>query len=146
MKEFGSIPEPAFVSPKAATSRKPSLLARLFFGDVPLAVSASLRDDGSSWTEGGGAFDRFGRPFKLRHRSGLTLWIANRAFGMTVTPTGGRKWGSVTLLSAFGLSPGHWLLRRSADRWLVKNGYRKSQHVRPRSSIMADLKATEAGE
>lgn len=93
-----------------------NVLKRILFHPVPLAVARSLRDDADSWEVSN---------CTLSHKSGVTLWIGNLAYGMQVYSDKARTqsvWGGVTFRSTFGLSPSHHLLRRSADRWLRSAG------------------------
>lgn len=87
---------------------------RAFFGEIPLRVARSLREEPTRWSHDG---LRMSQVYELRHDSGLILWVANGTYGMRVENKNAR-WGGVTGLSSFGLSPGHHLLRRAADKWL----------------------------
>lgn len=127
MKEFGSIPDQPIVSPQAATSRKPSLLARLLFGEVPCVLAKSLRDRPDQWRA---------TNFELVHATGLEVWTANSVYGCSVNKGNRTLWGGVSALSTFGLSPGHWYLKLAADGWVRR---------RIRREIL-NLVATEAGE
>lgn len=91
------------------------LAKRLFFGAIPLATARSIRREPAKWTP----YDIGGRVYTITHEANVEVWTANHAFGLHVK-RGGVKWGDVTIFSAFGLSPGHWLVW-SAARWWIKN-------------------------
>lgn len=99
-------------------------LARMFFGEVPLMTADSINEHPTTW-HADPHIDRDGYPYRLHHDSGVSVWIANRQYGIEVKWPGEREWGGVTMLSALGLSPGHWLISIAADRWLKANGYQK---------------------
>lgn len=97
-------------------------LSRLFFGRVPVEVARSLKREPEAWSADTERNPYLSLNYQLEHRSGLTLWIANSAYGQQVVPPGGvcygpGHWGGVTVLSSIGLSPGHWLLWAAARRW-----------------------------
>ena len=97
---------------------------RVFFGETPLLIARSLRDEPAAWIHDSSEWRR--EPYKLHHRGGVALWIANGSYGMQVRVgdrlSGEAQWGGVTMISTFGLSPGHHLLRRAADKWLLFYG------------------------
>lgn len=94
----------------------------LFFGADPVAVARSLAEEPNAWTSDARAL---GSLYEITHRSGLSLWCANGSYGMRIfTPRNRCLWGGVTALSSVGLSPGHHLLRRAANRWIAENEIR----------------------
>jgi hypothetical protein len=100
-------------------------LREFFYGKTPLAIEASLRDKPQDWRADWNPMT--GSVCSIDHKDGPILWTGNNAYGMGLFSGGpyGRGacvWGGVTSLSVFGLSPGHWLLRRAADRWLLQHG------------------------
>lgn len=57
--------------------------------------------------------------FRLVHKpSGVALWIANGAYGISIEIRGREVWGGSFLLSTFGLSVQHWRLWFAYKRWL----------------------------
>jgi hypothetical protein len=98
----------------------PLNLKQRWFGAIPLMVAASLADQPERWTADLHTNDD-GEPYTLAHDSGLVLWTANEAYGMDIRLGGKLLWGGVTLSSTFRLSPGHWLLRGAADRWIRRH-------------------------
>jgi hypothetical protein len=89
-------------------------LRTLFFGEAPCAVADLLKTDPDGW---GYVRTLATQPFEIRHSSGLTVWVSNGSYGVHVTAPRSTKWGDVTLLSSFGLSPGHLLIWNAYRRW-----------------------------
>lgn len=67
-----------------------------FAGGLARQVARLLREDPTGWRSSG---------YKLRHNSGLVVWVANGAYGLhIVTPDGDRLW-DVTMWCLVGGSP-----------------------------------------
>lgn len=118
MEENGSIPDQPFVSPQAATSRKPSLLARIFGIAEPTYVDLrSMRTPAQHWVAKV-HYDAWGSPY-------------------TKSGGGGPSWGEKALLPK----------GRTDDfvyrvEWRHKSGPPVRHPEKPRTAFPA----TEAGE
>lgn len=89
-------------------------LKRLFFGDIPLKIYRSMRDEPDTWTLSlTGAY--------LLHPKRVSVWIANKVSGVHVEKNGAEVWGGVTMFSVFRLSPGHHLIWAAASKILSKD-------------------------
>lgn len=53
--------------------------------------------------------------YEAKHKSGITVWIANSYYGMEIKG-GGAHFGGVGLLASFGLSFRHWQLYFAARK------------------------------
>jgi len=96
-----------------------SAFIRWLVGPVPYAAARSLSDEPEAWS-----CHQIGRePYRIIHRRGVAVWVANCTYGMAVEEgRGNRVWGDVTMASTLGLSAGHHYLRHAADVWLAKFG------------------------
>lgn len=57
--------------------------------------------------------------YEITHTSGISVWVANWQYGVHVQMHAPYQWfGSVTLASAFMLSPAHWIIWNAYRRWL----------------------------
>jgi hypothetical protein len=77
----------------------------------PLARSVAdlLDNDPSGWTAD---------HYHAEHRSGLRIWVANKAYGLTVTtPRRMFKFWDVTMWCLVGGSPNQWLVWLAFARW-----------------------------
>ena len=102
-------------------------LAWLFFGRAPCAVAYSLKNKPQEWT----SLLTGEKLYELKHKSGIIVWVANSVWGVDVFKTDpditGRLlekktklWGGLTIISAFYLSPGHWLIWNATKPWRAK--------------------------
>lgn len=92
----------------------------MFFGETPVVIAEDLRRNPLDWRPSTERNPLLLRAYRLERRgSALNVWIASSWWGVTVYSRGAALWGGVTVLSTFGLSPGHWLLW-SAVRFALK--------------------------
>lgn len=119
-------------------------LKRLFFGELPLVIARSFRDEPDAWRDADAGNPCFDETYKATHRNGATVWLANRSYGVTVRVPGCAPWGDVTALSAFGLSPGHHLIWHHAKRWLRTHGRGRSRRRNPATVFAQTSPASEA--
>jgi hypothetical protein len=106
-------------------------LARLFFGDVPLAVARSLRAEPDAWTRDSDRYRHLGKTYRLIHAEGVEVWVSNGSWGVDVQAARAKKWGDVTILSLLRLSPGHWLIWCAAKAWMRSRRHDFRPNFRP---------------
>ncbi len=83
------------------------------------AVCKSLDEHPDEWKP-----FKFGdTTYELTHTSGLYVWAANQAYGVSIREreNGTKLFGGVTFLSSFGLSPSHWVLSAAINRWKARD-------------------------
>lgn len=78
-----------------------SALANFFFGPIPVLVAKLLRANPNAWTLSSD---------EAHGLNGISVWISNGPGGVSVYSGRCKFWGGVSFLSAWYLSPGHWLI------------------------------------
>lgn len=100
-------------------------IRQFLYGPVVYGVIQSLENRPIEWTDD---IRQMKRPYRITHKNGAVLWVANDVWGLHIEEPGGRTvWGGVAALWFF--YPARWALISAVKRWLRRCGTKENPLV-----------------
>lgn len=119
--------------------RERFVMWRLLASRTARQVADLLDRDPDGWSD---EYNGLGKRYRIHHCSGLSLWVANHAYGLHVEGAGEGRWLDQGYLSTLSISPDHNLIWRAYARWNRSHPWREENRVKDRiAAAHAELSA-----